>query len=159
MKKRKHLKDPKSLKAKARALYNKREAEAKKKVIPAIKPVNVRKGRRTKTKASTSLQNVEHKKTFGVMQLRAKKRVTLEELEIKIPPRLMLALQVREERGSSWGNVKAFAIHAATPNSIRDKYKVELEKIKVGWQANGYFGANALFRIREVQGRSSKAVY
>lgn len=73
------------------------------------------------------------------------------EVSFKIPPRLQLALQVREKSDLPWGTIKGFNINQFTPDREFNEYHEQLAKLKADWVMNGYFGPNASFRIGKVK--------
>jgi len=86
-------------------------------------------------------------------------KVTPQTIDIKIPRRLLLALQVRESNKQEWGNLRAHSINQYTPDSQKNKLRKELEYLREGWMVNGYFGSNASYRIHEVYTRPEAVTY
>ena len=76
-----------------------------------------------------------------------------------IPPRRVIALQVKNGRDPKWGSIKYFEIADKTSDMVKDEYKAELAKNQVGWIVNGYFGSDAQFRISEVLTKERKYTY
>lgn len=87
------------------------------------------------------------------------RRLSPPPIEIKLPPRLMLALQVREDTGKEWGNLRAFSINIYTPHDQKSKLTKELKYLEGGWMASGYFGGGASFRIKEVLTKAEEVSY
>lgn len=103
--------------------------------------------------------NPEIKKKMHAEFMAARVKWPRREVTHTLPGQLMIALLVKNGRDPRWGAVKGYEIHQGTPNSIKDEYKEELKKAYTGWMINGYFGADAQFKIDEYKTEPRKYTY